>query len=39
LPGTSDRPIEISGLPENNRLAIYLIHQRVETDKARSGGR
>lgn len=36
LPGTSERPVEITGMPENNRLAIYLIHQRIESEKRKN---
>lgn len=31
--GSDDRKITITGLPDGNQLAIYLIHQKIEEDE------
>jgi poly(rC)-binding protein 2/3/4 len=36
MSGAAERLVTIRGLPENNQMALYLLYQRLEEEKARS---
>lgn len=36
IPGVAERLVTIHGTQESNQMALYLLYQRLETEKART---